>query len=306
MASGQIMMRPELPTDNLVDSQQGYFELQLQPHTSRQVAVLLYNPNTTLQRVSVAVLTAVTKRNGVVAYAPAQQLSPAVRRATGADRLQYPRMLTLTSRQIQRVIVTIPRASTNFTGERAYAIQIESETQGRAAVTNKVSYEVGLLLHGRKLPHPRQLTLRAAGGRTPLVNPNIQLHLQNAAPLLLKNVLIRVRLQNARAVFLNYDKTHRQLKIAPHSAFTLTNRLHGSKLAVGVYQMTVQVHTDAYTKQLTRYLRVHTNGQYEFVSRSDYLLARCTIWIVSVVGVLIVIGGILIFRRRRKKHAETH
>jgi LPXTG-motif cell wall-anchored protein len=306
MASGQIMMRPELPTDNLVDPQQGYFELQLRPHTSRQVAVLLYNPNTTPQRVSVAVLTAVTKRNGVVAYVPAQQLSPAVRMATGADGLQYPQTLTLASRQIRRVIVTIPRASTNFTGERAYAIQIESEAQGRAAVTNKVRYEVGLLLHGRKLAHPRQLTLRTVGGRTPLVNPNIQLHLQNDAPLLLKNVLIKVRLQNARAVFLNYDKTHRQLKIAPHSAFTLTNRLHGSKLAVGVYQMTVQVHTDVYTKQLTRYLRVHTNGQYEFVSRSDYLLARSTIWIVSVVGLLIVIGGILIFRRRRKKHAETH
>ncbi|WP_164507508.1 WxL protein host-binding domain-containing protein [Lacticaseibacillus songhuajiangensis] len=305
-ASAQFMMRPELPTDNLVSAQRGYFEVRVHQGTSRQFSVLLYNPSSAHQTIAVAVLTATTARNGSVNYLPAQKMTPMAQRVTGATLPRYRRLVKLAPRQVERVLVTIPRVATNFTGDRAYAIQVENKVATKGAVTNKVRYQVGLLLHGRPIQHYRQLRLRARPGKTALVNPNVSLQLQNPESAFLTDVGITVQLQNARAGFLNYAKRHHGLKIAPHSTFQLDNKLAGAKLASGVYRLKLHIQTSAYQENLIRYVRVHKDGRYEFVGHSEYVLAQTVIWLIALIAIVVVVSGIGIFHKRRKHHAETH
>lgn len=312
-ADNAFMVRPNIPTDNKAPKNSNYFQVQLKRHDSRQLGLTLYNENTQPLKVNVAVLNAITATNGRVVYVPAKQVDRKMLPRPVSELIHYPRTVTVKSRTITQLTLTVPAQAPLFRGTKAAAIQLTGQTtggKGKAAVTNRVRYQVGLLLQGKKVTQTPQLAIGTKTWPTKLVNPRLKVQVVNANPHFIRDATFRLDVQGARALFLNYHKRVSGIKIAPNSQFQMGFGFHGARLQSGYYRLQLHVSGTAHKQTMTRFIRVSRGGDITYVAQRDYQLARRWLWLV-LGGIVLVVAALvtwlLVVRaRRRKNHASSH
>ncbi|WP_125768613.1 DUF916 domain-containing protein [Lapidilactobacillus wuchangensis] len=302
-ATTNFMIRPELPSDNLVQPGQGYFSVKLAPKQSRDLVVKVYNPSAEELTLTVRLLNAMTTDQGQIAYVNAGQINQQDLKVPGSQLVEYPRTLVLAPHQTRDLRLKVAAQDQLFRGTKAMALRITSQGDSQAAVNNQIEYLLGVLLTGRQVKQLQQIQIKQSTQQVRLRQPRLQLVLRNPDPVLLKSVQTELTLQHQQLRFLTFKQTKEKLKIAPNSRFKLAFDFPGQKLTPGIYRMKFVIKNSRYRQQTQRYLKIDRHGKVQMLTSSEYQhLQQQWHWLLAIMT-LIIVGfiNLFIYRKTRKR-----
>lgn len=295
-STATFMIRPELPQDNRVGQQAGYFDLTV-GKTRRTIALRVFNPQPTKQKIRLRLLQATTMVNGKLKYQPAP--------ATLKRHFDYASTKILAPRTQAQVTVTLPNRATIGTGTKLLALELTTlNASSQNTVNNRVRYRIGLVLQGQSRTRGKLLHLASVGGKIALQKPTLHLTLTANDGRFRSDLTVKTRLNHANQPWLNYQVTQKHLRWAPDTDLPLAIHLAGKQLHAGIYRVVMQIKVGTDQQTLTRYLAITHDGQVSWTTARRFAMAQRWWWgvIAALVGSVAIIG---FFRQRRKRHAQT-
>ncbi|WP_125707318.1 WxL protein host-binding domain-containing protein [Lacticaseibacillus porcinae] len=293
-STSTFMIRPELPKDNRVGEQAGYFDLKVD-QSRRKVALRVYNPEQTPQTIRIRLLQATTQVNGKLDYQPAP--------AHVTKQFDYVTTKLLAPKAQAQITLTLPNRTTIGTGTKLMAIELTT-TNAKAHVTvnNRVRYRIGLVLQGQARA-ATPLALTTVGKRVDLQKPTLHFNLVAKDGRFRSAMTVRTNLQHANQPWLSYQLTQTHLRWAPDTTLPLAVHLAGKQLQPGIYRVVLQTHAGKEHHTITRYLVISHDGHVAWTSAERFAIAQRWWWgaMAAIVSLLVVI---LVFRQRRKRHAQ--
>ncbi len=260
-----FMIRPELPKDNRVGQQAGYFDLKV-GQTRRKIALRVYNPEQTQQPIRIRLLQATTQVNGKLDYQPAP--------TTVAKEFDYPTTELLAPKAQTQVILTLPNRTTMGTGTKLMAIELTTNNaNSQVTVNNRVRYRIGLVLQGQART-ATPLALTTVGKHVDLQKPTLHFNLVAKDGRFRSNMTVRTHLQHAIQPWLSYQVTQTHLRWAPDTTLPLAVHFPGKQLQPGVYRVVMQTHAGKEDHTITRYFVISRDGYVAWTSAERFAIAQ--------------------------------
>lgn len=295
-SSETFMIRPELPANNRVGQQAGYFDLKL-GHSRRRIAVRVYNPQHAKLKLRIRLLQATTQENGKLQYQRAN--------ADLSKQFAFSSSQTIAPRTQTQVLMTLPNRATIGTGTKLMAIELTTiNASTNATVNNRVRYRIGLVLQGQARSVSHQFKLVTVGKRVALQKPILYFGLAVQDGRFRSAMTVRTNLQHANQPWLNYQVTQPHLRWAPDTTLPLTVKLAGKQLHAGIYRVTMQATLGQKHQTITRYLAIAHNGNIKWATKQRYDMAQRWWWGLVIGLLILLLAVIVLFRQRRKRHAQ--
>lgn len=304
---GGILIKPEVPADNLGGADLGYFNIKAPTIKTRTLQITVINPNDYPVQVQTKVMKATTNDDGGSNYEgnSSRQL---VRVSTPTEtRLQVPAQLTLDARQTKKLTVQVHPGAT-FIGRKAAGIVLSVSDQhfSHGTVANRYVYAVELTLNGPKLKSQdyRKVMLKQVQPRQKR-QPAISVQLRNPNPAYLKQTTVTYQLQNQHWPIIKYQYQRKALTIAPDSTVWLNSWLQAKRLVPGTYDLTLKLKNGTKQQQITRVVRINRQTA-QLINQHNQAWQRRKAIILwgTLCGFFGVLGGWLF--KRRQTHVKTN
>ncbi|KRM24416.1 hypothetical protein FC90_GL000557 [Latilactobacillus graminis DSM 20719] len=289
-----FMVMPELPKNNLGGGQLGYFNLRVKPHQRRTVRIKVYNPTDRTINIYGQVQDATTNDNASVDYLGSRANDRKLLKQPGSQLVSVPKKTSLPAGATKHITIKIQTAG-RFEGTKATAINLSAnQFQQQSAVKNAYRYAIGLILNGQSIHKKNYKQLQSPAIKTRFTKAKqaaISVKLNNPDSMYLEQADIKVKLQNQKWHFIQYNATVKNGKIAPNTSFYTDLLLGGKRLVSGTYSMTLTNHNNRYRQTLHKQVLI-TASQAKYINRLNAAYRRNRNWILSGFAlILIIIGG---------------
>lgn len=291
-------VNPQLPA-NQVDSQHGYFDLQVKPDAKQTLVVALSNGTKEPIDVSASVNTAKTNQAMQIEYGPNKLKSDRSLQYDLPSLLKGPKKVTIPARTTKEVRYKLTVPKTAFLGSLAGGITftVDHQTDGAAqqkkdGMLNRYSYVVGVVL--REDTHTKvkpELTMPKVKAGSYNARNAILVTLVNDQPTFIKQLSTRAVVTKRDSDKKIIDTKQKGQNIAPNSRFTYALGLgDNKKLKPGKYRLQLTVKNHDYTWHLKRDFTI-TDAQAKQLNKHDVSIERPNYLVIILV--LLVLGGLL-------------
>lgn len=294
-------VQPILPSDNIGGQRMGYFNLP-DSQKKRMLQVKIFNNSDFPLEVQAKMANASTLTNGVVSYDSKYQPDAKLLGNPGTNYLSANSEINIAAKSSATFTITVKPF--DFKGMKAAAINfIGTPANQSSAIQNQYVYTVGIVLNGKNLTDQEIKKTRVQSISLAKKAKEIKIELANPAAAYLMNEEVNAKLSSAQDLFFSYQKKRDNLKIAPSSKYNFTIPLKGEKLVSGAYKLQLQEKNDLYQQTIYKYVEV-TPTKVRLITKQQYDFIRIRIYLIIGSLILVLIIGVIIWRKRRKKNEE--
>lgn len=304
--TGNFLIYPELPKDNLGGYQSGYYNLKNRPHQTQTVRVKLINLEAHDVKVTAKAADAVTTNQGHVDYSGTHQADPQWLKNPGSQYIKMPKSTVLKPHETKWLTAQV-KMPAQFSGRKASALVLssqDSKANQKNGIRNRYVYAVGLTLNGRALKNSQVQKLKVQKVKTRIIDHKaaITTTIVNPDPQYLKHAHLKVELINQRWHFYRYRLDHKRVELAPSSKMAADLYLGGRRLVPGIYQLRMTVKAQQYQQTVTKTVKITKTAAY-LINTQNAAWQKRKCWLIAggITSGLVIIGlvMIVIIRRRR-------
>ncbi|MGM0155622.1 hypothetical protein IGK30_003489 [Enterococcus sp. AZ178] len=303
--SAGFSVRPIL-SENQVNSEVGYFDLNLDPGESQTLSLELRNMSDEEINLSISVHTAFTNVSGVVEYGSDADVPDDTLPFFLADYIQGDGKITLSEGETKQVdlLLTLPEDKP-FEGVLAAGIRVEeikdSEhlSEESMAIENTLSYVMGLVVSNKREQLSPELNLLDVYADQLNFRNVFSAQIQNQSGTFVNQLEVTASIYNENQTQRLYSTEASGMQMAPHSNFAFPIPLNGESFVPGTYVLHLQANSGELEWEWTRSFEIDDQTSKTFNRQDITIPSQNNYW--SLVSIFLVILLLLVFFLRNRK-----
>ena len=296
-----------IPATNQIDRTQSYFDLRMQPNQKQTVYVKITNTSAEEANYAINVNQAYTNDQGFIDYTtnktPSKKKMP-----FSIDKIaNYDKKISLKGQSSIQVPITLTMPKEKFDGQILSGIQVTRLDEDKSGqINNRYGYVLGLKLTETDTPVKRDLQLKEVFPKAMFGKPAIVAKLSNPTMDAYGHLKYTVEIKDKQTAKKIIQKTYdSDMQMAPNSTYDFAIEYkENDRLPSGQYVLDLTI-TDAKKNKWTfnRSFEVSDKQVDKVNSLSIGENQKTPIWIyiIGILIVLLVIGGIILIMRKRKQ-----
>lgn len=303
-------VQPILPASQLEGGSNGYFDLNLEPGATDQLALEFYNHTEETITVQVSAHTAYTNINGVVEYGKDAEEPDPTLPASLAEMIDAPGEITLQANEKKTVAFAIHMPKEAYDGVLAGGIRIEevrkeeeTEKSGEGlAIKNAFSYVVGVVVsNNRSATEPGLDLLEVFADQVNYRNV-FSAMIQNYTPTFVNKLSVKATVQKEGENEVLYEAHQEGMQMAPNSHFNFPIPLNGDRFQSGNYVLKMTAHSNGEEWTWEQKFTVETDDARR-LNREDVTVEDEVNWwliaAISVIFLLVTILGYVLYKQKK-------
>lgn len=294
---------------NQVNSEVGYFDLNLEPGQSEPLALSLRNMSDENINLLVSVHTAFTNVNGVVEYGNDAEVQNSTLPFSLSDYIEGDGKVSLSKGETKQVdlLLTMPK-DIPFDGVLAAGIRVEEviesdiSSERQMAIENTLSYVMGVVVSNSrdKVIDPKLELLDVYPDQLNFRNV-FSAHIENQTGIFVNQLEVSASVYNENQTEKLFSADKQGMQMAPHSDFSFPIPLNGKSFIPGNYVLHLKATSGELEWEWTKNF-VIDNTTSNALNRQDVTIPnQNNYWILVafVLAMLLVIT--IVFHKKRKK-----
>lgn len=303
--SAGFSVRPIL-SGNQVNSEVGYFDLNLEPGESQTLSLELRNMSDEEINLSISVHTAFTNVSGVVEYGSDADVPDDTLPFFLADYIQGDGKITLSEGETKQVdlLLTLPEDKP-FEGVLAAGIRVEeikdSEhlSEESMAIENTLSYVMGLVVSNKREQLSPELDLLAVHADQLNFRNVFSAQIQNQSGTFVNQLEVIASIYNEDQTERLYSTEASGMQMAPHSNFAFPIPLHGASFVPGTYVLRLQASSGELEWEWTRSFVVDDQTSKTFNRQDITIPSQTNYWLLVSIFLVILLLLVILIRKRK-------
>jgi len=303
--SAGFSVRPIL-SENQVNSEVGYFDLNLEPGESQTLSLELRNMSDEEINLSISVHTAFTNVSGVVEYGSDADVPDDTLPFFLADYIQGDGKITLSEGETKQVdlLLTLPEDKP-FEGVLAAGIRVEeikdSEhlSEESMAIENTLSYVMGLVVSNKREQLSPELDLLAVYADQLNFRNVFSAQIQNQSGTFVNQLEVIASIYNEDQTERLYSKEASGMQMAPHSNFAFPISLNGESFVPGTYVLHLQANSGELEWEWTRSFVVDDQTSKTFNRQDITIPSQTNYWLLVSIFLVILLLLVILIRKRK-------
>ena len=303
--SAGFSVRPIL-SENQVNSEVGYFDLNLEPGESQTLFLELRNMSDEEINLSISVHTAFTNVSGVVEYGSDADVPDDTLPFFLADYIQGDGKITLSEGETKQVdlLLTLPEDKP-FEGVLAAGIRVEeikdSEhlSEESMAIENTLSYVMGLVVSNKREQLSPELDLLAVYADQLNFRNVFSAQIQNQSGTFVNQLEVSASIYNEDQTERLYSTEASGMQMAPHSNFAFPMSLNGESFVPGTYVLHLQANSGELEWEWTRSFVVDDQTSKTFNRQDITIPSQTNYWLLVSIFLVILLLLVILIRKRK-------
>lgn len=303
--SAGFSVRPIL-SENQVNSEVGYFDLNLEPGESQTLSLELRNMSDEEINLSISVHTAFTNVSGVVEYGSDADVPDDTLPFFLADYIQGDGKITLSEGETKQVdlLLTLPEDKP-FEGVLAAGIRVEeikdSEhlSEESMAIENTLSYVMGLVVSNKREQLSPELDLLAVYADQLNFRNVFSAQIQNQSGTFVNQLQVIASIYNEDQTERLYSTDASGMQMAPHSNFAFPIPLNGESFVPGTYVLHLQANSGELEWEWTRTFAVDDQTSKTFNRQDITIPSQTNYWLLVSIFLVILLLLVILIRKRK-------
>ncbi|AMG48993.1 DUF916 and DUF3324 domain-containing protein [Enterococcus entomosocium] len=303
--SAGFSVRPIL-SENQVNSEVGYFDLNLEPGESQTLSLELRNMSDEEINLSISVHTAFTNVSGVVEYGSDADVPDDTLPFFLADYIQGDGKITLSEGETKQVdlLLTLPEDKP-FEGVLAAGIRVEeikdSEhlSEESMAIENTLSYVMGLVVSNKREQLSPELDLLAIYADQLNFRNVFSAQTQNQSGTFVNQLEVIASIYNEDQTKRLYSTEASGMQMAPHSNFAFPIPLNGESFAPGTYVLHLQASSGELEWEWTKSFVVDDQTSKTFNRQDITIPSQTNYWLLVSIFLVILLLLVILIRKRK-------
>ena len=303
--SAGFSVRPIL-SENQVNSEVGYFDLNLEPGESQTLSLELRNMSDEEINLSISVHTAFTNVSGVVEYGSDADVPDDTLPFFLADYIQGDGKITLSEGETKQVdlLLTLPEDKL-FEGVLAAGIRVEeikdSEhlSEESMAIENTLSYVMGLVVSNKREQLSPELDLLAVYADQLNFRNVFSAQIQNQSGTFVNQLEVSASIYNEDQTERLYSTEASGMQMAPHSNFAFPISLNGESFVPGTYVLHLQANSGELEWEWTRSFVVDDQTSKTFNRQDITIPSQTNYWLLVSIFLVILLLLVILIRKRK-------
>ena len=303
--SAGFSVRPIL-SENQVNSEVGYFDLNLEPGESQTLSLELRNMSDEEINLSISVHTAFTNVSGVVEYGSDADVPDDTLPFFLADYIQGDGKITLSEGETKQVdlLLTLPEDKP-FEGVLAAGIRVEeikdSEhlSEESMAIENTLSYVMGLVVSNKREQLSPELDLLAVYADQLNFRNVFSAQIQNQSGTFVNQLEVSASIYNEDQTERLYTTEASGMQMAPHSNFAFPISLNGESFVPGTYVLHLQANSGELEWEWTRSFVVDDQTSKTFNRQDITIPSQTNYWLLVSIFLVILLLLVILIRKRK-------
>ncbi|MGJ1010835.1 hypothetical protein IGI96_002359 [Enterococcus sp. DIV0421] len=303
--SAGFSVRPIL-SENQVNSEVGYFDLNLEPGESQTLSLELRNMSDEEINLSISVHTAFTNVSGVVEYGSDADVPDDTLPFFLADYIQGDGKITLSEGETKQVdlLLTLPEDKP-FEGVLAAGIRVEeikdSEhlSEESMAIENTLSYVMGLVVSNKREQLSPELDLLAVYADQLNFRNVFSAQIQNQSGTFVNQLQVIASIYNEDQTERLYSTEASGMQMAPHSNFAFPIPLNGESFVPGTYVLHLQANSGELEWEWTRTFAVDDQTSKTFNRQDITIPSQTNYWLLVSIFLVILLLLVILIRKRK-------
>lgn len=303
--SAGFSVRPIL-SENQVNSEVGYFDLNLEPGKSQTLSLELRNMSDEEINLSISVHTAFTNVSGVVEYGSDADVPDDTLPFFLADYIQGDGKITLSEGETKQVdlLLTLPEDKP-FEGVLAAGIRVEeikdSEhlSEESMAIENTLSYVMGLVVSNKREQLSPELDLLAVYADQLNFRNVFSAQIQNQSGTFVNQLEVSASIYNEDQTERLYSTEASGMQMAPHSNFAFPISLNGESFVPGTYVLHLQANSGELEWEWTRSFVVDDQTSKTFNRQDITIPSQTNYWLLVSIFLVILLLLVILIRKRK-------
>lgn len=303
--SAGFSVRPILG-ENQVNSEVGYFDLNLEPGESQTLSLELRNMSDEEVNLSISVHTAFTNVSGVVEYGSDADVPDDTLPFFLADYIEGDGKITLSEGETKQVdlLLTLPEDKP-FEGVIAAGIRVEeikdSEhlSEESMAIENTLSYVMGLVVSNKREQLSPELDLLAVYADQLNFRNVFSAQIQNQSGTFVNQLEVIASIYNEDQTERLYSTEASGMQMAPHSNFAFPISLNGESFVPGTYVLHLQANSGELEWEWTRSFVVDDQTSKTFNRQDITIPSQTNYWLLVSIFLVILLLLVILIRKRK-------
>lgn len=303
--SAGFSVRPIL-SENQVNSEVGYFDLNLEPGESQTLSLELRNMSDEEINLSISVHTAFTNVSGVVEYGSDADVPNDTLPFFLADYIEGDGKITLSEGETKQVdlLLTLPEDKP-FEGVLAAGIRVEEIKDGEhlseesMAIENTLSYVMGLVVSNKREQLSPELDLLTVYADQLNFRNVFSAQIQNQSGAFVNQLEVIASIYNEDQTERLYSTEASGMQMAPHSNFAFPIPLNGESFVSGTYVLHLQANSGELEWEWTRSFVVDDQTSKTFNRQDITIPSQTNYWLLVSIFLVILLILVILIRKRK-------
>ncbi|WP_120487984.1 DUF916 and DUF3324 domain-containing protein [Brochothrix thermosphacta] len=292
----------------------GYFEIETKPDKQEVLSVKITNGSDNDMKIKVELNNATTNDNGITAYDATTKKDTTLK--TGFSDIATIKEDTVLVKKDSSTVVDIKVSTPKeqfdgviLGGLRFSDVETEKKsTKETSAVSNNISYVIGVVLQETPKPIIPKMALNKVGADQRNYRNYISANLQNTEPVIIKELSAHAKVTKKGDTMVLYEASKNKMRMAPNSNFNFGINLENQALIPGKYLMDISGESDGIPYSFTKEFEIQKKEANDLNENSVFIKKENNTWlyVFIILGLIIVIGLIiyLIYRKSKQKRIE--
>lgn len=301
---------PEFPKSQ-IEGAASYYNINLNPGETETLILMLQNDKDEPIQVNITAHTAYTNVNGVVEYGKnAEKPDPTI--LYSLDELIEPiETIKLAAKESKRVELILKMPADSFEGVLAGGLRIEETRQEEEsidngesiAIKNEFSYVVGILASNSRSSVKPDLDLLEVFADQVNYRNVFSATLQNFTPAFVNRLEVEATVQRKGEDEIIYKANQSNMQMAPNSHFNFPISLEGDRFQSGDYVLKMTARSGEEEWEWTKDFTIEADEARK-LNRDDVTIdTSINWWMISAIGLFIIVLGIAIYLIIKKKNS---
>ena len=308
----RFYVTPELP-ESQVSGSNSYFDLNLAPGTSENLAVTLKNASAEPIQVQITPHTAYTNVHGVVEYGKDVEEPDSSLTYSLDELIEAPEVIDLAGNETKTIDVALHMPEASFDGFLAGGLRIsevredgeeEASTGEGVAIKNEFAYVVGVVASNSRNAVKPDLELVDVFADQLNYRNVISATIQNFTPTFVNRMAVEATVQRAGENEVLYEASEEMMQMAPNSNFDFPISLEGDRFQSGDYVLKLRAISGEDEWVWERPFTIKAD-EARALNQADVTIdSSMNWWMIGAIILLVLLLGIILYILIQKKKAN--
>lgn len=288
-------------SENQVDTNKNYFDLNLPVGAKDTMGLTLSNTSSEEISIKIGTYTAFTNVNGVVEYGKKDIEKDSTLIYEIGDLIEVPEQITLAGGEEKTINISIAMPKENFEGLLAGGLRIEevneeekNENKGQGvSIKNKFSYIVGVVLSNDRSKITPQLELLNVFPDQLNYRNVFSATIQNSTAVFVNQLKVKAEIRSEGKEEVLYKAENENMQMAPNSHFNYPVPLNGSVFQKGSYIATITAQSGEHNWEWKQKFTIKQESARR-LNKTDVSVDTSINWWIIVAGILFIVLLILL------------
>lgn len=306
--------------ENQIDKTKTYFDLKMTPGQKQEISLTLHNSGEKETTIFITPNNATTNENGVIDYSNDKEKIDSSLKIPLTSIISGKQEVKLNPGETKEVPFTLQMPENEYNGDILGGFYIQKKSDSEDAgkeesvqIKNQYSYVIGIRLHQNDTPITPKIKMNQVKPTLQNYRTAIAANLQNTEPTIIKNLDIKASVTKQNSTTVLHETNKKDLSMAPNSNFNYPISWDNDSLEPGKYTVHIKAKSGDKDWVFDKNFEIKPEVSKKLNKEAVDIVKPEPNWILIIsiiVGVVILIGGVLIFlimkNEKKKRLALEH